>query len=123
MLDCTEGNCERSRARGTTILNNTTQQYQIHPSFEEKPAMGNPLSIEGEEFERCPEFKYLSSPITEENSEREIKTISAAGNRCYYGLQEDFRSGRVSRSTKLYEVMVRPDVRYVSEIRTSVAKD
>lgn len=76
------------------------------------------VKINGKEYERVEAFKYLGSTITEDNKTSvEIQERIASGNRCYFSLQNMFKSKNVSRKTKvqIYVTILRPIVMYGSE--------
>ena len=68
--------------------------------------------------ERVTTFKYLGSIITADNkTSEEIQERITSGNRCFFALQNMFKSRNVSRNTKIkiYTTILRPIVMYGSE--------
>ena len=63
------------------------------------------------DIENVRKFRYLGSMITARNEmEREVLARIAAGNRCYYSLQQLLKRINVTRPTKLriYNTIIRP---------------
>lgn len=63
------------------------------------------LEVGAYKFNRVQKFKYLGTLITQNNIQEEIKARIHTGNRCYFGLNQLFKSRMLSKSLKvqLYE--------------------
>ena len=76
------------------------------------------LNINSWYIEEVQRYKYLGSIINDSNSiEEEIKERIALGIKAYYTNQKFFKSGLVTKSSKLklYRTVIRPVVTYASE--------
>ena len=75
------------------------------------------INTEGEQFEQVNSFKYLGTIVNTDNSTKEIKERTAAGNRAYDAHKTLFTSKLISINVKqqLYNTLIRPTVTYASE--------
>ena len=77
-------------------------------------------------FEVVPEFTYLGSKVSNDNSmEAELLARMLAANRSFYSLKNQFTSKNLSRRTKLglYSTYIVPVLTYASEIWTLSKSD
>ena len=75
------------------------------------------INIEGEQFEQVNSFKYLGTIVNTDNSTKEIKERTAAGNRTCYTHRTLFTSKLISRNVKLqlYNTLICPTVTHACE--------
>jgi hypothetical protein len=79
------------------------------------------LRVEGMVFEEVINFKYLGSLITRKNEiGEEIKMRIAAGNRCYYGLQQNSEQ---NSKIKIYKTILKPVVMFGCEAWSMTEED
>jgi len=77
------------------------------------------MKIDNNFTERVEEFKYLGTPLTNQNSIREeIKSSLKLGNACYYSVQNILSSRLLSKNLKIkiYRTIILPVVLYGCEI-------
>jgi len=76
------------------------------------------VRIDSSTFERVEEFKYLGTPVTNQNSiAEEIKIKLRSGNACYHSVQNLSSSRLLSRNLKIkiYRNIILPLVLYGCE--------
>ena len=73
------------------------------------------LNIRSSYIEQVKQYKYLGSILHDTNSiEEEVKESTALGIKAYYANIKFFKSGLVTKSSKL-KLYIRPIVTYASE--------
>jgi hypothetical protein len=85
----------------------------------------NEIGLMGKKYENVESFKYLGAMITSLNdTETEIKSKIAVGNKCYYAQGTILKRRSISQSIKirLYKTIIRPVVTYGAETWTLTSK-
>ena len=83
-------------------------------------------TINGVTYKGVPEFIYLGTLISNDNSvQKEIQRRILAGNRTYFAATSLFRNRLLSRATKirLYKTLIIPVVTYGAETWTMTKKE
>jgi hypothetical protein len=76
------------------------------------------MKIANSFVERVEEFKYLGTPLTDQNSiQEEIKSRWKLGNACYHSVQNLLSSSLLSKNLKIkiYRTIILPIVLYGCE--------
>ena len=76
------------------------------------------IKTDNRSFERVEQFKYLGTPLTNQNSiEEEIKSRLKSDNVCYHSLQNILSSSLLSKNIKIkiYRTVILPVVLYGCE--------
>jgi hypothetical protein len=103
-------------------MNDTKTKYMLNRQ------VGNrvkEIELMGKKYEKVESFKYLGAMITSLNdTETEIKSTIAVGNKCCYALGTVLKRRSISQSIKirLYKTIIRSVVIYGAETWTVTSK-
>ena len=98
-------------------INENKTKYMIVNSKDPNKIVKH-IVIDGTKFETVQSFVYLGSLVNSNNDiSEEISRRIQNANRCYFGLQAQFKSRLLSHKTKcrLYKTLIKPVLTYASE--------
>jgi hypothetical protein len=90
-------------------------------SHDQNAGQNHNIELGNKSFERVEQFKYLGTPVMNENSSHEeIKTILKSGNTCYHSTKNLLYSSLLSKNIKIimHRNIILPVVLYMCKTRS-----
>ncbi|XP_060518457.1 uncharacterized protein LOC132697179 [Cylas formicarius] len=114
-------NIEKETKKVGLMINEDKTKYMWAGRRAGRGRIGQNITMDTHNFECVNQFQYLGAVITSDDDiTSEIKARIQKGNKCFFALQNLFKSRLISRNSKLriYSAVIKPIVMYGSETWT-----